>query len=114
MSCMILKSNKDNLPPLVGCRSQNIRKEKPSCDETTDVPIPRHPSRGGGGNRGSMKEKPIRVRYDYATEKWFKKHPMHETTVMQCEACGLYYKPSLGHRCKKKGTKAGDMNDGIG
>ncbi len=52
-----------------------------------------------------MKEKPIRVRYDNATEKWFKKHPMQETTVMQCEACGLYYKPSLGHRCKKKDTK---------
>lgn len=52
-----------------------------------------------------MNEKPIRVRYDYATEKWFKKHPMHQTTVMQCEVCGLYYKPSLGHRCKKKDAK---------
>ncbi len=61
---------------------------------------PRHPS-GCGGNGENMNEKPIRVRYDYATEKWFKKHPMHQTTVMQCEVCGLYYKPSLGHRCKK-------------
>lgn len=59
----------------------------------------------GHESGGSMKEKPVRIRYDYATEKWFKAHPRHETTVMQCEKCGLFYKPILGHRCKKKNTK---------
>lgn len=66
---------------------------------------PAAPIRARRENGGSMKEKPIRVRYDYVTEKWFKKNPMNQTTVMQCEACGLYFKPSLGHRCKKKNTK---------
>ena len=40
------------------------------------------------------------VGYDRETDKWFKEHPGAETTVMQCSACGLYYKPSLGHKCK--------------
>ena len=56
-------------------------------------------------NGVSMNKKTIRVRFDYATEKWFKKNPMNQTTVMQCKECGLFYKPSLGHRCKKKNTK---------
>lgn len=25
-----------------------------------------------------------------------------QTTVCQCEKCGLFYKPSLGHKCKKR------------
>lgn len=45
-------------------------------------------------------EQPIRVRYDYATEKWFKAHPDVCSTVMRCKDCGLFYKPSLGHKCK--------------
>ena len=39
-------------------------------------------------------------RYDELTEKWFKEHPDTETTVMRCDDCGLFYKPSLGHKCK--------------
>ena len=38
--------------------------------------------------------------YDKETEKWFKNHPDAQTTVMQCDKCGLFYKPSLGHKCK--------------
>lgn len=53
----------------------------------------------------STKRTPVRmserVKYDYATSKWFKSHPFNETTVMRCDECGLYYKPSLGHKCKK-------------
>ena len=41
-----------------------------------------------------------RVRYDAATSKWFREHLRQETTVMRCSACGLYYKPVLGHKCK--------------
>lgn len=40
------------------------------------------------------------VKYDNNTAKWFRKHPFLETTVVRCELCGLFYKPSLGHRCK--------------
>lgn len=49
------------------------------------------------------KEKPERVKMDAATSKWFKSNPFAQTTVMKCEQCGLYYKPSLGHKCKMKG-----------
>lgn len=42
-----------------------------------------------------------RIEYDAVTKRWFKKHPDAQTTVMQCEQCGLYYKPELGHACKK-------------
>ena len=40
--------------------------------------------------------------FDDITEQWFKEHPGAETTVMSCDKCGLSYKPSLGHDCKKK------------
>ena len=40
--------------------------------------------------------------FDKATEKWFREHPHNETTVMQCDKCGLFYKPSLEHNCKPK------------
>ena len=43
--------------------------------------------------------------YDKATEEWFSKRPGQESTVGQCVECGLYYKPSLGHKCKKAGEK---------
>ena len=46
------------------------------------------------------KEKQERARFDVATRNWFKQHPFNQTTVMRCEHCGLYYKPSLGHKCK--------------
>lgn len=39
--------------------------------------------------------------YDSKTDIWMKKHPEAQTTVCKCEKCGLFYKPSLGHKCKK-------------
>ena len=53
--------------------------------------------------------------YDSRTKKWFRSHPGAETTVARCKECGLYYKPILGHTCRKhdieaaKQRKAGDM-----
>lgn len=38
--------------------------------------------------------------FDKATELWFLQNPFAETTVMECDKCGLVYKPSLGHTCK--------------
>ena len=49
------------------------------------------------------KEKTERGRMDAETRKWFDKNPFAQTTVMRCECCGLYYKPELDHKCKKKG-----------
>lgn len=50
--------------------------------------------------------KKVRLELDDETKKWFRAHPMiTETTVMQCENCELYYKPSLGHICKRNGKK---------
>lgn len=43
----------------------------------------------------------MRVEVDNRTKKWLREHPGHQTTVRQCEKCGLHYKPSLGHKCKK-------------
>lgn len=48
------------------------------------------------------------ARYDAETRKWFRQHPRAVTTVMRCEKCGLYFKPSLGHKqkdCKKEETQ---------
>ena len=47
------------------------------------------------------------IGYDAATRAWFDKFPIMErayveTTVMRCETCGLYYKPELGHKCRKR------------
>lgn len=44
------------------------------------------------------------VRYDAETRKWFERHLGAQTTVTYCEKCGLWYKPILGHKCKKKGN----------
>ena len=41
-------------------------------------------------------------KFDAETRKWFVRHIGAETTVQQCEKCGLYYKPILGHKCKAK------------
>lgn len=60
---------------------------------------------------GEHKRNPVsmaaRVKYDAATLRWFGEHPWQETTVMCCSDCGLYYKPELGHKCKRK---VGDGN----
>lgn len=50
-------------------------------------------------------EKSERVIFDAETRKWFQNHIGAQTTVMRCECCGLYFKPILGHKCKKKGEK---------
>ena len=47
----------------------------------------------------------MKVRYDKVTSEWLKMHPLQQTTVGRCEACGLFYKPSLGHRCKYEKRK---------
>ena len=40
------------------------------------------------------------IHMDKATNEWFIKHPDARTTVTQCEKCGLWYKPDLGHKCE--------------
>ena len=44
-----------------------------------------------------------KIKIDKATKKWFKSQPIGTvTTLAKCEKCGLFYKPSLGHKCKLK------------
>lgn len=50
---------------------------------------------------GKKHNGPIFIKYDKETRDWFDKHPEACTTVTCCEKCGLYYKPILGHKCKK-------------
>lgn len=40
-------------------------------------------------------------KFDKETSKWCNKHIGCQITVCQCEKCKLYYKPSLGHKCKE-------------
>lgn len=47
------------------------------------------------------------IRHDKLLIKWFQEHPFAETTVMKCDDCGFFYKPSLGHICQKI-NKCGD------
>lgn len=42
-----------------------------------------------------------KINYDTATKKWFARHIGKQTTVIMCDKCGLFYKPSLGHKCKE-------------
>ena len=44
--------------------------------------------------------------FDKDTSKWFKKHPDAQTTVTQCEKCGLWYKPILGHKCEEESNES--------
>ena len=47
------------------------------------------------------------VKYDAVTQSWFDKEPPYiQTTVMQCKECGLWYKPSLGHKCEDPENEA--------
>lgn len=50
-------------------------------------------------SRGKREKK---LKWDGPTAKWMRTHMGVETTVVCCEACGLHYKPSLGHACKRK------------
>ena len=48
-----------------------------------------------------------KIKLDAATKKWFESKPIierfsTETTLAKCEKCGLFYKASLGHKCKAK------------
>jgi hypothetical protein len=44
-----------------------------------------------------------KIELDAATKAWFDKRPSWErTTVAKCEKCGLWYKPSLGHKCEQQ------------
>ena len=43
----------------------------------------------------------MKLNYGKETKKWFSKHPTANTTVWQCSKCGLYFKPTLGHKCKE-------------
>ena len=42
---------------------------------------------------------------DRRTNEWFRQHPDARTTVTQCDKCGLWYKPSLGHDCVHDGVQ---------
>lgn len=42
-----------------------------------------------------------KIKFDGDTSRWMLFHRQRGTTVIRCERCGLFYKPSLGHRCKK-------------
>lgn len=44
----------------------------------------------------------MKVKFDKETSKWFGKHIGQQITVCKCEKCDLFYKPSLGHKCKIK------------
>lgn len=48
------------------------------------------------------------VRYDAITAEWFLSRGDVQTTVCRCDVCGLYYKPSLGHKCKQKKKAVSD------
>jgi hypothetical protein len=41
-----------------------------------------------------------KVIFDKETKKWFAQHPSAEITVWKCSKCGLWFKPTLGHKCK--------------
>lgn len=43
----------------------------------------------------------MNINYDKETELWFKKHIAAQTTVCLCSKCNLFYKPCLGHKCRK-------------
>ncbi len=48
------------------------------------------------------------IRYDTSTAEWFLSRGDVQTTVCRCDTCGLYYKPSLGHKCKVKKKGGGE------
>lgn len=41
----------------------------------------------------------MRAQFDGPARRWLSAHPLQETTVMRCEVCGKFYKPTLGHEC---------------
>lgn len=54
-------------------------------------------------------EKKIVNPCDSRTAAWFARQPSWMvTTLAQCECCGLWYKPDLGHECEKNCSEKGD------
>ncbi len=50
-----------------------------------------------------------KVKLDPATKAWFRTQPpWMVTTLVECEKCGLFYKASLGHKCKKEAEKCSE------
>jgi hypothetical protein len=46
--------------------------------------------------------------FDEKTRVWFEQHLGAQTTLARCEKCGLFFKPELGHKCKKDKEGAKD------
>lgn len=46
-----------------------------------------------------------RVKYDKPTLRWFEQQIGVQTTVCKCDNCGLFYKPSLGHKCEERSSR---------
>lgn len=42
-----------------------------------------------------------RIKLDPTTLQWMITTLTAETTLVCCDRCGLYYKSSLGHKCKE-------------
>lgn len=47
--------------------------------------------------------------FDKETIKWFEEHPSEQSTVIKCPFCNLFFKPSLGHDCSRKGRRIDQM-----
>ena len=58
-----------------------------------------------------MNDKTEKVKLDRVTEEWLKMHRDVNTTVALCPKCGFYYKPSLGHSCKRKRKSKKNQNN---
>lgn len=43
--------------------------------------------------------------FDKETIEWFEKHPSEQSTVIKCPFCNLFFRPSLGHNCSRKGRR---------
>ena len=59
------------------------------------------------GSKSRKKERKSNMGFDKETIKWFEKHPSEQSTVEKCPYCGLFFKPSLGHNCSRRGRKHG-------
>lgn len=45
------------------------------------------------------------LKFDNKTKEWFRNNVDRQTTLVRCSKCGLWYKPSLGHKCSNKRNK---------
>lgn len=44
----------------------------------------------------------MKINCDKKTLSWLNNHMGAQTTLVMCEECGLFYKPSFGHDCQKE------------